>query len=91
VRHGPATLLAITTCVDGSLRFVYAEAQSEAGAVLDIGNTVTRYRFSIGARRFVNEWNRHGPGHHCAIGIGRLGSKIEKLAQLIGIETTRVC
>jgi len=55
------------------------------------GNTNSRYRFSIGARKFVNDWNAHGPAHHCAVGVGRIADKIEKLGQLLGMETVRVC
>ena len=30
----------------------------------EIGNTNSRYKFSIGARTFVNEWNSHGSAYH---------------------------
>ena len=49
------------------------------------------YRFSIGARAFVNAWCEAGPAHHAAIGIGHVADKIEKLASLLRIQTTRVC
>jgi L-arabinose isomerase len=61
------------------------------GSILEIGNTNSRYRFSPGARQFVNDWNRHGPAHHCAVGVGHLAHKIEKLGLLLGVETVRVC
>ncbi|MES2518442.1 MAG: arabinose isomerase, partial [Bacteroidota bacterium] len=66
------------------------EAESVAGAILEIGNTNSRYRFAIGARRFVNEWNAHGPAHHCAVGIGHIASKIKKLGNLINMEVVQV-
>jgi L-arabinose isomerase len=91
VRHGPVTLLAVVENGAGSLKLLVAEGQSEPGPILQIGNTNSRYRFSIGCRRFVNEWNAHGPAHHCAVGIGFVASKLEKLGQLLGIETVRVC
>jgi len=31
------------------------------------------------------------PAHHCAIGVGHIGDKIEKLGSLLGIEVNRVC
>jgi L-arabinose isomerase len=61
------------------------------GPILEIGNTNSRYRFSIGARRFVENWNAHGPAHHCAVGVGHVGSKIDKLGKLLGMEVARVC
>jgi L-arabinose isomerase len=91
VKHGPVTLLSVVQTVDGKLKFLVAEAESVAGPILEIGNTNSRYRFSIGARRFVNEWNVHGPAHHCAVGVGHIADKISKLGQLLKMETIRVC
>jgi len=91
VKHGPVTLLSVVQTVDGRLKFLVAEAESVAGPILEIGNTNSRYRFAIGARRFVNEWNVHGPAHHCAVGVGHIAHKIKKLGQLLGLETVCVC
>lgn len=91
VRHGPVTLLSVVQTVDGRLKFLVAEAESVSGPILQIGNTNSRYRFSIGARRFVNEWNAHGPAHHCAVGVGHLADKIKKLGLLLEMETAQVC
>jgi L-arabinose isomerase len=91
VKHGPVTLLSVVQTVDGRLKFLVAEAESVPGPILEIGNTNSRYRFSIGARRFVNDWNVHGPAHHCAVGIGHLADKIDKLGRLLQMETVRVC
>lgn len=33
----------------------------------------------------------HGPAHHCAVGIGNIGSKIKKFGTLPGIEVVQVC
>jgi L-arabinose isomerase len=91
VKHGPVTLLAVVQTVDGRLKFLVAEAESVPGPILEIGNTNSRYRFSIGARRFVNEWNQHGPAHHCAVGVGHWAERIDKLGRLLGMEVARVC
>ena len=91
VQHGPVTLLSVVQTVDGRLKFLTAEAQSVPGPILEIGNTNSRYRFGIGARRFVNEWNVHGPAHHCAVGVGHIAQKLEKLGALLNMKVQRVC
>jgi L-arabinose isomerase len=91
VRHGPVTLLSVVEDSEGKLIFVVAEAESVQGPILEIGNTNSRYRFKIGARKFAEAWNSFGPAHHCAVGIGWIADKIRKLGQLVGIETYQVC
>ena len=86
VRHGPVTLLSVVETPAGSLKLLCAEGESVPGPVLQIGNTNSRYRFGIGVRRFVNDWNGHGPAHHCAVGVGHVVPKLRKLAALLGIE-----
>ncbi len=91
VKHGPVTLLSVVPTAEGRLKLLVAEGASVPGPILEIGNTNSRYRFSLGARRFVNEWNVHGPAHHCAVGVGHLADRIKKLGLLLGIETVCVC
>jgi L-arabinose isomerase len=91
VKHGPVTLLSVVENVDGSLKLLVAQGESVPGPILEIGNTNSRYRFSLGARRFVNEWNVHGPAHHCAVGVGHIAGKLKKLAELIGVDFVSVC
>ena len=90
VKQGPVTLLSV---VEGKneVFLLVAQGESVAGPILEIGNTNSRYRFSIGAKRFMNEWSKKGPAHHCAIGIGHIGNKIEKLGQILGIEVVTIC
>lgn len=91
VRNGPVTLLSLAEGECGKLRFVVAEGESVPGPILQIGNTNSRYRFSLGARRFVEEWSAAGPAHHCAIGVGHVGAKLKKLAALVGAEVVHIC
>jgi len=91
VKQGPVTLLSVVESGDGGLKLLTAEGESVSGPILEIGNTNSRYKFAIGARRFINDWNSHGPAHHCAIGVGHISHKIEKLGKLLGVETVKVC
>lgn len=91
VQHGPVTLLSVVETAEGRLKFLVAEGESVPGPILEIGNTNSRYRFTIGARQFVQDWNSHGPAHHCAVGIGHLSDKIVKLGSLLSMEVSRVC
>jgi L-arabinose isomerase len=91
VKNGPVTLLSVVEKRGGGLIFLVAEGESVPGAILQIGNTNSRYRFSIGARKFVNDWNGYGPAHHCAVGVGHISSKIEKLGALLNMDVVKVC
>ncbi|NJX14325.1 L-fucose/L-arabinose isomerase family protein [Tamlana crocina] len=90
VQHGPVTLLSVVEGKDDVFLLV-AEGESVQGPVLHIGNTNSRYRFSIGARAFMNEWSKQGPSHHCAIGVGHIANKIEKLGNLLNLRVVRIC
>ena len=91
VKKGTVTMLSIVQKMDGKLFLLIAEGESVDGPILQIGNTNSRYKFSIGARQFVNSWNSHGPAHHCAVGVGHIASKIKKLGELLGIVSIQVC
>ncbi len=90
VKHGPVTLLSVVEGKDDVFLLV-AEGASVEGPVLQIGNTNSRYRFSIGAKAFMNEWSKQGPSHHCAIGVGHIANKIEKLGKLLHLRVVTIC
>jgi len=90
VRHGPITLLSVVEGKDDIFLLV-AEGESVEGPVLNIGNTNSRYRFSPGARDFMNQWSKQGPAHHCAIGVGHIAGKIEKLGKILGLKVVKIC
>lgn len=92
VREGPVTLLSVVEdSPGGGFLLLIAEGVVEAGLRLEIGNTNSRFRFSLGARGFVNAWNAQGPAHHCAVGTGHRAAELEKVAALLGIRAVRVC
>jgi L-arabinose isomerase len=91
VKHGPISVLSVVQTGDRRLKLLVAEGESVPGPILEIGNTNSRYRFPIGARAYVNEWSGQGPAHHCAVGVGHVASRIEKLGRLLDMEVARVC
>jgi L-arabinose isomerase len=90
VKHGPVTILSV---VDGKdeVFLLVAEGESVPGPILQIGNTNSRYRFPIGAKEFMNRWSKQGPAHHCAIGVGHIADKIEKLGHILNIGVVKIC
>ncbi len=90
VRHGPVTILSVVEGKDDVFLLV-AEGESVPGPTLHIGNTNSRYRFSMGAKQFINEWSTHGPAHHCAVGTGHMADKIEKFGVLMNMRVIKVC
>lgn len=90
IKKGPVTLLSVVEGKD-EVFLLTAEGEAVAGPVLQIGNTNSRYRFSVGAKAFINQWSEKGPAHHCAIGTGHIADQIEKLGSLLGIQTERIC
>lgn len=91
VRNSPATLLSVVQTNNGALKLLAVQGEPVAGPMLETGNTNSRYRFSIGARNFIENWNAKGPAHHCAAGVGHVAGKIQKLGLLPGLEATHVC
>lgn len=90
VQHGPITCLSVVE-LGGKVSLLVAEGESVPGPILEIGNTNSRYRFDIGARQFVEAWNAAAPAHHCAIGVGHIAKRLEKLGALLGLDVIRVC
>ncbi len=91
VKHGPVTLFSVVEDKHRGFLLLAAEGESVPGAILEIGNTNSRYRFPLGARGFVERWNSFGPAHHCAIGVGHTAAQLEKVAALIGLGFAKVC
>jgi branched-chain amino acid transport system ATP-binding protein len=85
------TILLVTHNVFQPKRIAERTALLLEGELVEIGNTNSRYRFACGAREFVRLWTSYGPAHHCAVGVGHISDKIEKLGALLGLDTARVC
>lgn len=90
VKHGPVTLLSV---VEGKeeVFLLVAEGESVEGPVLQIGNTNSRYKFPLNVNDFMNQWSKQGPAHHCAIGVGHIANKLEKLGQILQLKMVQIC
>lgn len=91
VRPGPVTLLAVVQTADGRLKLLVAEGEAVPGPTLEIGNTNSRYRFSLGVKGFMDRWCAEGPHHHCAVGTGHHGPTLERLGALLDLEVVQIC
>jgi L-arabinose isomerase len=91
VKHGKITLLAVVQTFEGKLKMITAEGESVPGPILEVGNTMSRYKFPVNVKQFINDWCRQGPSHHCAIGTGHIASKINKLGYILNMEVIKVC
>jgi L-arabinose isomerase len=86
VRLGPVTILGVTQTAHGRLKLLAAEGESIAGPTFRIGNTNSRIRFRSSPREFFDAWCAEGPTHHVALGVGHQRSRLQKVADLLGLE-----
>jgi hypothetical protein len=49
------------------------------------------YHGKVGKGLSVEMSVKHGPAHHCAVGVGHIADKIDKLGKLLRMEVVRVC
>lgn len=89
VKNGPVTLLSVVEGKD-DVFLLCAQGEAVEGPTLQIGNTNSRYRFALGVKEFTNQWSSYGPAHHCAIGVGHIADKIDKLGKILGIKTVQI-
>jgi L-arabinose isomerase len=90
IREGPITMLSIGVTNGGKFKFVIAEGESVRGPIPPTGNTNTRAFFQPDVRTFLVRWAAEGPTHHFALGIGNHADALEKIAEIIGVESVVV-
>lgn len=90
LKEGPITMLGITQTADSKFKFVIGEGVSKKGPIPPTGNTNTRGFFEPNTRDFIKAWVLEGPTHHYALGIGHRAKTIQKIADVLGIESVIV-
>lgn len=90
LKEGPITMLGITHTEDGKFKFVIGEGISKKGPIPPTGNTNTRGFFEPTTKEFIKRWVMEGPTHHYALGVGHHADTIQKIADILGIESVIV-
>lgn len=90
IKEGPITMLGISQTADGKFKFVIGEGISKVGPIPPTGNTNTRGFFEPTTKEFIKKWVMEGPTHHYALGVGHHAETIQKIGEILGIETVIV-
>ncbi len=87
IKEGPITMLSISVKGDGKFKMIIAEGTSAAGPIPPTGNTNTHGYFTPDVRTFLKRWVAQGPTHHFALGVGHCAQTIQKIADILNIES----
>lgn len=87
VKKGPVTLLGLTQTNEGKLKFIIAEGESTNGETMRIGNTQTPVKFNLSIDDFYSKLFKEAPTHHCAMSIGHNKNTLQKVGNLMNIDT----
>jgi L-arabinose isomerase len=90
IKEGPITMLSISHARNGRFKFVIAEGQSVRGSIPPTGNTNTRGFFQPDVRTFLKRWVAEGPTHHFALCVGHYARSLEKIGEILSLETAVV-
>ncbi|MHC4430796.1 MAG: L-arabinose isomerase family protein [Planctomycetota bacterium] len=90
IKEGPITMLSIGVTSGGKFKFILAEGESVHGPIPPTGNTNTRGFFKPDVRTFLKCWVAEGPTHHFALGVGHRARTIEKIAEILDLESVIV-
>jgi L-arabinose isomerase len=85
--------------LDGCVRFVAKRLEQPDVEIINLGLIDSPERAMEAGHQFRREdvdviflhVTAYGPAHHCAVGVGHTMDRFEKLGQLLGIPTVRVC
>ena len=90
IKEGPITMLSLGLTAQGKFKFVIGEGESVRGPIPPTGNTNTRGFFQPDVKTFLKRWVAEGPTHHFALGIGHHARTIQKIANVLGLDSAVV-
>ncbi len=90
IKTGPVTMLALSEDGCGNYRFITGEGVSEAGEILQLGDSNTRIRFDMPMQKYIDQWSKAGPSHHFSMTLGRHADLFEKFAHAYDMECIRI-
>jgi len=90
IKEGPITILSIGLTANGRFKFILAEGVSVHGPIPPTGNTSTRGFFKPDIRSFLKRWVAEGPTHHFALGVGHHAWTIQRIADILNLESVIV-
>ncbi|NIN35515.1 MAG: arabinose isomerase [Gammaproteobacteria bacterium] len=90
IKEGPITILSVGVTVDGKFKFILGEGESVRGPIPPTGNTNTRGFFKPDVRSFLKRWVAEGPTHHFALGVGHHACTIQRIAEILNLESVIV-
>lgn len=90
IKEGPITMLSIGVNPQNRFKFVIAEGRSVRGPIPPTGNTNTRGFFRPDVRTFLKRWVAEGPTHHFALGVGCWARALERIGEILNLETAVV-
>ncbi len=90
IKEGPITMFCTTVTTGGRFKFILAEGESVRGPIPPTGNTNTRGFFQPDIRTFLRRWVAQGPTHHFSLGIGHHARTIQRIADILGLDSVLV-
>jgi len=91
VAQGPVTLVNLTQFDAGdTFKLIYTIGEIVGGEVLNLGNPNCHVRVAKPIHQFMDDWCRHGPSHHIAMGIGEHSEALEAFAEAMKFKIVRV-
>jgi L-arabinose isomerase len=85
---GPITTLGVTQTIEGKAKMIISEGEAVKLPILTIGNTQTHVRFDKTPDKYMDKWFVEAPTHHCALSTGHNKKVFEKVAYLLGIDSS---